>query len=85
MASIPLLEEEVRRELLETSREDRLLLDSGAQPSVLSSTPLCSYPCPHLTFIGKSIHPGGSSFRPARKHNGGGMAVAIIQRSPNLS
>lgn len=43
-------------------------------------------PCPNLTFIGKSIRPGGFSFRPPRKHNGGGAAVAwAAVQTPSLS
>ena len=40
----------------------------------------------NLTFIRKSIRPGGSSFRPPRKHNGGGAAVArATVQTPSLS
>lgn len=38
--------------------------------------PLCSYPCPNLTFIGKSIHPGGPLSNLPENTTGEGTAVA---------
>lgn len=48
----------IRRRRGETkSGREREQRYSSSSP--LPSGPLCCYPCPNLTFIGKSIHPGG--------------------------
>lgn len=54
------------------------------RPGPLLRTPP-ELPCPNLTFIEKSIRPGGP-FKPPRKHDGGGAAVAWakIQRPQTL-
>ena len=57
-----------------------------SQEALLPSPGPLELPRPNLTFIRKSIRPGGFSFRPPRKHNGGGAAVArATVQTPSLS